>query len=171
MIHRFALLMGGTGAAGVLAVALALGGFGSPLPGGPDAFVPVANDALAGGQRAADTATDEPTMTTSVGGGAPQEAPKKIIDTVYVLPAPAPAVDHSGKPANDANQPADPPRQPDDDDNGGNQAGDDEGDDSSVDEDEDEGGDDQAGEDDHSNDGDHSDDGGEDDGGHEPGDD
>jgi hypothetical protein len=177
VIHRLALLMGGTGAAGVLAVAVALGGFGSPLSNSPDAFVPVSNDALAGGQRAAEGPTDQPTMTTSLGGGSP-EAPKKVIDTVYVLPVPAPAVDRSGKPADDANQPGDKPRDPADDnnggnnagdDNGGNQAGEDEGDDSSADEDE--GPEDQASEDDGSNDADQSDEGGEDTGGYETGDD
>lgn len=88
MIHRLALLMGGTGAAGVLALALALGGFGAPLSNTADGFVPVANDALGGGQLAADAPTDQPTMTTSLGGGGPHETPKKVIDTVYVLPPP-----------------------------------------------------------------------------------
>ena len=156
MIHRFALLLGGTGAAGVLALALALGGFGAPLSNSPDAFVPMANDALGGGVLPADVPTDQPTMNTSRAGGAPQDGPRKVIDTVYVLPAPA--GDHAGKPANDADQPADPPREPSDDNNGGNQAGDDQGDDSS------------AGGDDHSDDGNHSDDGG-DVGDQEPGDD
>jgi hypothetical protein len=160
--------MGGTGAAGVLAVALAIGGFGTSLSSNADAFVPVANDALAGGLRA-DAPTDQPTMTTSLGGGAPQDGTKKVIDTVYVLPAPGPVV-HGGQPANDANQPADEPRDPGDDNNGGNQAGDDQagddqGDDSSADEDE--GSEDDA---DDSDDDDDSDDG-EDDGGSEPGDD
>ncbi len=174
MIHRLALLMGGTGAAGVLALALALGGFGAPLPNTPDAFAPVANDALGGGQLAADAPTDQPTMTTSLGGGGPQETPKKVIDTVYVLPAPA--VVHSGKPATDANKPADTPREPRDDNNGGNnnggnqagddQNGDEQGDDSSAD-DENEGSDEDA--QDHNDDGDHSDDGGSDDGGQESG--
>lgn len=173
MIHRLALLMGGTGAAGVLALALAMGGFGAPLPNTADAFVPVANNALAGGQLPVPAPTDQPTAATSLGGGGPQETPRKVVDTVYV--APAPAV-HSGRPATDANQSADHPRDDNNgDNNGGNQAGDDQngdsqGDDSTAD-DQNEGSDDQAGEDDHSNDGDHSDDGGGDAGGQEPGDD
>lgn len=172
MIHRLALLMGGTGAAGVLAVALALGGFGSPLSNSPDAFLPVSNSALAGGQRAAQAPTDQPTMTTSLGGGAPQDAPKKVIDTVYVMPAPA--VVHSGKPA--SHQPADKPRNAGDgtnagDDNGGNQAGDDQTGDDQDAEDSNDDDQSQAGEDDQSNDADQSDDSSGDDGGYESGDD
>lgn len=163
MIHRLALLMGGTGAAGVIAVALTLGGFGAPLPNTADAFVPVANNALAGGQLPAQAPTDQPTAATSLGGGGPQATPRKVVDTVYVAPAPA---GHSRKPATDANQPATHPRDDNNDNNnggnnGGNQAGDDQN----------EGPGDQAGEDDHSNGGDHSNDGGGDAGGQEPGDD
>jgi hypothetical protein len=148
--------MGGTGAAGVLALALTLGGFGAPLPNSADAFVPVANTALGGGLLPAAAPTEQPTMTTSLGGGEPQGAPKKVVDTVYVRPA----VVHRGKPSDDANQPANPTHAPRDDNNGGNnnggnQAGDDQGDNSATD--------------DQANNGDHSDDGGSDDGGNEPG--
>jgi hypothetical protein len=184
--------MGGTGAAGVIALALALGGFGAPLPSTPDAFVPVANDGLAGGQVTEAAPTDQPAATTTdLGGGSPQETTHKVIDTVYVLPPPATPTVHTGKPAGDNGQDGgghngdgqNGDGQNGDDQNGDDQNGDDQGDEASDDQNGDQGdeaddddqgddeGDDEAGEDDHSNDGDHSDDGGEDDHGHEPGDD
>jgi hypothetical protein len=170
VVHRFALLFGGTGAAGVLAFALALGGFGAPLANSPDAFAPTANEALNGGQLPVQAPTDQPTMATTVGGG---EQSTKVIDTVYVQPAPAV---HSGN-GGANNQPADTPRHPNNNggnNNGGNQAGgdqngdqtgDDQGDDQAGDEDDDDSDEDHDG-DDHEDDGDHHDDGGD-----EPGED
>ncbi|MEO8625265.1 MAG: hypothetical protein ABI452_01060 [Candidatus Limnocylindrales bacterium] len=162
MVHRLALLMGGAGAAGVLALALTLNGSAPPTT--PDAFVPVANDVMGADQLAQVAPTDPPALATDP--GADQAAqPIKKVDTVYVLPAPEPVVVHSGKPSggND-NQPSDTPRpaRNDGDGNAGDDGQGDEADDSS---------DDQAGGDDEHDGGDHSDDGGSDDGGHEPGDD
>lgn len=110
MIHRLALLMGGAGAAGVLALALGLNGSASPT----NAFVPVANDVTAADQLALAPPTDLPAPSV-----------KKQVDTIYVLPAPKPVVLHTNKPAGGKdNQPSDTPR-PARNDGGGNVAGDD----------------------------------------------
>jgi hypothetical protein len=75
MVHKIALLVGGTAVAAVLAVALAAAGFS---PNTPDA-------------RASDPTAD-PTA-----GGTP--SPTTVTDTVYVAPVPAPKVIHVTKPA------------------------------------------------------------------------
>ena len=167
MIHRIALLVGGAGAAGVLALALSLNG--SP-PTTTDALVPVANNASA--DQLAQVATD-PQAQANPGTDQNTRPVTQQIDTIYVLPAPKPDVIHTNKPAGGNDNPADTPRPRG---NGGDSAAGqdgpgDEADDSS---------DDQAGGDDEHTGGDRSDDGGSDrsgsdrsgsDGGHEPGDD
>lgn len=143
MIHRLALLMGGAGAAGVLALALSLNGSASPTT---DAFVPVANDVTATDQLA-QAATDPQAQVTDPSTDQTAPSVKKQVDTIYVLPAPKPRRN---------NQPSDTPRPPRND-GGGTVAGDD-GQGNSAD--------DQAGGEDEHDGGDQSDDGG-----HEPGDD
>lgn len=158
MIHRLALVIGGTGAAGVLAFALALGGLGNQPANAPDEFVPTAaNEALGGGQV---SQPDALSLAPDLGGGAQNNTVRKVVDTVYVLPTPdAPAVNTGNKPRN--NPPAT--------DDGNNPSAGDENDDGSADQNDD--GDaedgDHANEDDSSNTGDHANE----DGGHEPGDD
>jgi hypothetical protein len=153
VIHRLALLMGGAGAAGVLALALSLGGSAPPTT---DAFVPVANDVTSGDQLALAPPADTPAQEADPGADQTAPSVKKQVDTIYVLPAPKPDVTHTNKPSGGKDsQPSDTPR-PARNDGGGN-GGDNVGD----------GG---QGEDEHDG-GDHSDDGGSDDGGHEPGDD
>ncbi|MEP7377951.1 MAG: hypothetical protein ABI725_00150 [Chloroflexota bacterium] len=162
MVHRLALLMGGAGAAGVLALALTLNGSAPPTT--PDAFVPVANDVTGADQLAQVAPTDPLALVTDL--GTDQAAPSvKKVDTIYVLPPSKPVVVRTDKPAGDkGNQPSDTPR-PTRNGGGGNVGGDDG----------------QAGGEDEHDGGEHSDDGGShdggshdggsDDGGHEPGDD
>jgi hypothetical protein len=88
--------MGGASAAGVLALALALN---SAPPTTTDAFVPVANDVSTGDQLAP---TGQPPAPADDGGGS---ATKKVVETIYVLPAPKPAVVHTGKPAGNGDAP------------------------------------------------------------------
>lgn len=177
MIHRLALLVGGTGAAGVVALALMLGGFGTPLASTTDAAGAVPEVGLDGGQLPATTpAQAVPTVGANLYGG----GPKTVTDTIYVVP-PTAGPDRGRD--NDGNQPSDTPRPaPDNNDDadhngGGGQAGDDQGDDSNADDENDSDDSDDADEDhdddhaDEDHEGDHSDDGGSDDGGHEPGDD
>ena len=119
MIHRLALLLGGAGAAGVLALAFAMGGSGSPPAQAADAFVPVGND-LPTPQ--SDLPTPQSADTTGGLGAGTTDEPKKDVQTVYVLPTPhAPTVHRGGGTANDP-QPTDKPHHPRDN-NGGGQAG------------------------------------------------
>lgn len=166
MIHRLALVMGGTGAAGIMAVALALGGFGNQLSAAPDEFVPTAaQQALGGGQVSQPGA---PTSAPNLGGG----TTRKVVDTVYVLPTPdAPAADPGNKPRKDNRPAADTPSDPSTDQNDdGNADQNDDGDANEGNDGDTEDGD-HANEDDPSNTGDHAnEDGGHnDDGGSEPG--
>jgi hypothetical protein len=147
--------MGGTGAAGVVALALLLGGFGTPLASSPDAAVPHSKLGVDGGQLPATTPGQaQPTIGSNLAGSAPE----KVTDTVYVMPAPTGDPDRN----NEGNQPADPRPSRDndnaDDNDGDSEAADDQGDDEGDDADE-------ADDADESHDSDHSDDG------NEPGDD
>ena len=119
MIHRLALLLGGAGAAGVLAIAFAMGGTASPLAKAADAFVPAAND-LPTPQ--SDLPTPQSADTTGGLGTGTADKPKKDVQTVYVLPTPHPPTVHRGGGTANDPQPTDKPRHPRDD-NGGGQAG------------------------------------------------
>ncbi|MEO8625267.1 MAG: hypothetical protein ABI452_01070 [Candidatus Limnocylindrales bacterium] len=78
MVHRLAILLGGVGAAGVLALAMNLGGLFSAAP------------------TAADTSAATPASDQAV--AAAPDATKTVIDKVYVEPTPQPAVVHVNKP-------------------------------------------------------------------------
>lgn len=174
MIHRLALLMGGAGAAGVLAVALTLNG--SAPPSDPGAFVPVANDVMGADQLALALTTDLSGQVEDPDQPAP--ATDKQVDTIYVLPPTKDGTVHTNKPtgARD-NQPSDTPQPGGN--GGGNGDGGNGGGDVAGDDDQDDDADDDQGDDaDEDEDEDHDDeedehDGGDDsdDGGHEPGDD
>ena len=112
MIHRLALLLGGAGAAGVLALAFAMGGTTSPLAKTADAFVPVAND----------LSTQQPADTTGSPGVGNTDTAKKDVHTVYVLPTPHPPKVHHGGATANSPQPTNKPRHPRAD-NGASQGG------------------------------------------------
>lgn len=77
MVHRFALLIGGVGAAAVLALAMNLGGLFSAAPTAADNTAAVTSD-----NQAATAAPDQ----------------KTVIDKVYVEPTPDAPVVHVNKP-------------------------------------------------------------------------
>lgn len=89
MIQRIALLIGGLGAAGVLAVALGFGNFIFAAP--------ATNLAAADNQPVAVADTNvaaAPNKGTRNQNVQPQAKQKTVIDKVYVAPAPAPKVVH-----------------------------------------------------------------------------
>ena len=82
MVHKIALLVGGIGAAVVLAVALVVGGF---VPAGP-----VSADGAIGGLNT-ESADPNASPSTSASPGATDDGnggTRKVIDTIFVLPSP-----------------------------------------------------------------------------------
>jgi len=98
MIQRLALLVGGIGAAAVLAFALGLTNF---VFAGPGAALNAADS-----QPVANTADVAAVGTGQAGAGNQSVQPQKktVVDKVYVAPTPAPKVIHV-KPATRNNQP------------------------------------------------------------------
>lgn len=92
MIQRLALLIGGLGAAGVLAVALGFGGFAS-------ADQSAATAAPADAQ-VADLGVVAPDTSANVNSPQDQQPPQVVIkkDIVYVAPTPKPKVVHVTRP-------------------------------------------------------------------------
>ena len=92
MIQRLALLIGGLGAAGVLAVALGFGGFTSADQG-------AATSAPAAAQ-VADLGVVAPDTTANVSAPQNQLPPQVVVkkDIVYVAPTPNPKVVHVTRP-------------------------------------------------------------------------
>ena len=99
MIQRLALLVGGVGAAAVLAFALGLTNF---VFAGPGAAVNTADS-----QPVATSADVAAVGNGQAGAGNQQVQPQKktVVDKVYVAPTPAPKVIHVN-PATGHNQPA-----------------------------------------------------------------
>lgn len=96
MVHKLALLIGGVGATGVLAVALGFGGFIYAAPVAADVVAPDVASA-----QALDTTAQAPATE------APAAEIRTVVDTVYVAPTPRPAAVHVTRPGpNHANQPA-----------------------------------------------------------------
>ena len=155
MIHRLALIIGGSGAAGLLAVALALGGWAPAQPAAADEQPPSGQQVGVNGGQLADTNSAEVARPPDLGGGEPTAAVH--VETVYVLPRPDREVVHVDGPPRNGDEPpaADNPRPSGDRDND-EVAGDDdqqEADENESEHDADEAGDDEADEadEDHAN--------------------
>ena len=90
MIQRLALLIGGVGAAAVLAFALGLTNFVFTGPG--TAVIAAASPGIANGSDPAAVGNGQP------GAGDQGVQPQKtVVDKVYIAPTPAPKVGHPGR--------------------------------------------------------------------------